>query len=41
MAPMITVIENVLEKCFEILGEEADKKIEYFSQRIKAINGYW
>jgi len=41
MAPMITVIEKVLEKCFEILGEEADNKINYFAKRIKAINGYW
>ncbi len=41
MAPMINVIEQVLEKSFEILGKNADQKIEYFSQRIKAINGYW
>ena len=41
MAPMITVIEDVLEKCFEILGVEADNKINYFAERIKAINGYW
>lgn len=41
MAPMISVIENVLEKCFEILGDDADKKIDYFAKRIKDINGYW
>ena len=41
MAPMISVIEQVLEKCFEILGDDADKKIDYFAKRVKAINGYW
>ncbi len=41
MAPMITVIEQVLEKSYEILGDEADYKIKYFSERVKSINGYW
>ena len=41
MAPMVTVIEQVLEACFNILGKDADKKINYFEKRIKAINGYW
>ena len=41
MAPMISAIEKVLEKSFEILGEDVDIKIKYFEDRIKAINGYW
>ena len=41
MAPMVTAIEQVLEACFNILGKDADKKIDYFEKRIKAINGYW
>ena len=41
MAPMLTAIEQVLEASFDILGKDADKKIDYFEQRIKAINGYW
>ena len=41
MAPMISAIEEVLEKSFEILGEDVDIKIKYFEDRIKAINGYW
>jgi hypothetical protein len=41
MAPMVTAIEQVLEASFDILGKDADKKINYFEKRIKAINGYW
>ena len=36
-----SAIEQVLEASFDILGKDADKKINYFEQRIKAINGYW
>ena len=41
MAPMISAIEKVLEKSFEILGEDVDNKIKYFQDRVNAINGYW
>ena len=41
MAPMISAIEKVLEKSFEILGEDVDNKINYFQDRVNAINGYW
>ena len=41
MAPMISIIEHILETSFDMLGDDADTRIAYFGSRIMAIKGYW
>ncbi len=41
MAPIITAIEQILEESFNSPSANADQRISYFANRVKAIKGYW
>jgi len=41
MAPVITVIEQILETSFTLSDVNADGRITHFADRVNAIRGYW
>jgi len=41
MAPLTTVIDDILEACYDDPVVDADKRMSYFVARIDSIKGYW